>query len=169
MNCVDWYQANRFCAWTFKRLPTEEEWEFAARGPEGRIYPWGNDAATADRANICGEECEDEIKPRHIVNWIGKREWNDSFVTTSPVAAQPNGRTPDGLFGLEGNVSEWTAKPLCGYDDALCFVQAIAIRGGAWVSFDAADSWYRGGSVPVTRHAYVGFRCARAPLTDSPK
>jgi formylglycine-generating enzyme required for sulfatase activity len=57
INCVDWSMADRFCRETGKRLPTEAEWEFAARRPDGRKYPWGDTDPTSEDLNACGSEC----------------------------------------------------------------------------------------------------------------
>lgn len=80
---VSWYDADAFCRWTGGRLPTEEEWERAARGTDGRRYPWGN-LFEPDRANL------------------------DSNYPT-PVGKYPRGASPYGVMDMAGNVFEWTA------------------------------------------------------------
>jgi formylglycine-generating enzyme required for sulfatase activity len=159
MNCVDWYQANRFCVWAYKRLPSEEEWEYAARGTESRMFPWGNEP-TADRANICGEECEAVIRPLHIARWAGKRNWRDGSALTSAVASFPRGRNPSGHHDLAGNVAEWTSSQSCYYESRPCGKQDYTIRGDPWTSYDVHPSSMRMRQLPVRRQAYLGFRCA---------
>src|SRR5262249_32335654 len=62
INCVDWEQARKYCEANEARLPTEAEWEFAARGSDGRIYPWGDETPTAGHLNACGKECADWMR-----------------------------------------------------------------------------------------------------------
>jgi sulfatase modifying factor 1 len=160
MNCVDWYQASRFCAWLGRRLPTEQEWEFAARGPEGRTYPWGEEEPTAERANISGEE-EGLVFRRREVGWSYRKGWHDGYQTTAPVDSFPAGRTPQGVYGLGGNVSEWTASHDCKYSGLPCTQQLYVCRGDSFVSYNEFPAWERGAGVPMLRGSYNGFRCAR--------
>jgi formylglycine-generating enzyme required for sulfatase activity len=86
---VSWYDANAFCEWVGGRLPTEEEWEKAARGTDGRIYPWGNIPPTPDKAHY-------------------NRSWK-GYQTLADVDAYPEGDSPYGVRQMAGNVWEWTS------------------------------------------------------------
>jgi len=161
MNCVDWYQANRFCAWVNERLPTAAEWEYAARGPGGRKYPWGNAEPTPDRGNISGEEEGANLKARGAVGWTYQDGWHDGFLMTSPVTAFAASRTPDGVYGLGDNVAEWTAShPCASASDESCTNQSYEIRGSTWASYTIEPSWSRMRSLPMRRSGLFGFRCA---------
>ncbi len=161
VNCIDWRQAQEYCAWTghaggARALPTEAQWEFAARGPEGGRYPWGSEGPGA-------RPCWSGDSPR---------------IGTCAVGAQRGDRTSTGVADLAGNVSEWTSSfyaPSYGTPGTAVSVDPIGpaaspdglrvFRGGSWAmsvptSLRAAT---RGRHTETVRSRSIGFRCARRP------
>ena len=145
INGVSWTDATTFCGWANKRLPTESEWEYAARGREGRTYPWGSAAPT----------CTYAVMSEGGVGCGRKSTW--------PVGSKPAGRTPEGLSDMSGNVWEWTSDTYCPYPGKTCSETARVYRGGGW--FLVFPSYLRGASrgsvAPSRRYDHIGFRCAR--------
>lgn len=149
VNCVDWNQANAFCSWIGGRLPSAEEWEYAAKSGESRIFPWGNEPVSAQRANFCDRRC-------HQANPDFKYfddSMDDGYAATSPVNAFPAGATKWGLLDMAGNVWNWTASD---YD-----AKTKELRGGGWnVRPQALRASNRGwGDDPSYRDDHIGFRC----------
>jgi formylglycine-generating enzyme required for sulfatase activity len=137
INCVDWSQANAYCESLGRRLPTEEEWENAARGRDGRPFPWGKD------------------QPKEQLCWNRSAEGKPN--TTCPVASYAKGNSPFGVADMAGNVFEWTST-----EDGAHRIS----RGGSWVldNPDFVRSAFRVKSNPAMQDAGLGFRCASAPL-----
>jgi eukaryotic-like serine/threonine-protein kinase len=177
INCVSWEQARKYCEAHDARLPTEAEWEFAARGSDGRIYPWGDEAPNARLLNACGKECVAWMKKHPDPDQPITAMYNDDdgFENTAPVGSFPKGKSSWGIQDIVGNVGEWVADWYAVYDPASANLVATepkgpatgtkrVIRGGAWNG--AMPSWvrpsFRFHALPTDRTHGIGFRCAKS-------
>jgi formylglycine-generating enzyme required for sulfatase activity len=152
VNGVSWQQAVTFCQWKGKRLPTEAEWEKAARGVDGRLFPWGDEAASCALTVMTQEErgCGQD------------RTWE--------VGSHPRGKSLYGAHDMAGNVWEWVAD----WYSPTAYADAPAAnprgpergrlrvhRGGAWFNTGASLRAAMRNAEPPQSGGYIGFRCAR--------
>jgi len=161
---VDWYMAGNYCSWRGASLPTEAQWEVAARGSNSFIYPWGN-SFECRNGNFDDETIADEFVIPGGPNC-------DGYEDTSPVGSYLSGKSPFGLFDMAGNVWEWVSDSyLENYYSTLgdnvlnpqgpSGGQYQVVRGGSWGSnTDVIQTIYRGKFKPADSFDYLGFRCA---------
>jgi formylglycine-generating enzyme required for sulfatase activity len=166
---VSWYGAAAYCKWAGVQLPTEAQWEYAARGPEpalsgvegGRVFPWG-DEVDGTRLNYCDANCERDH---------ADESFDDGYARTAPVGSYPDGASWAGALDLAGNVWEWGADWYGDYPSGRqenpsgpSTGDYRVVRGGGWnISWYSVRAADRGYARPDFRYYDLGFRCVGSP------
>ena len=163
---VNWLEASSFCEARSARLPTEAEWEFAARGPDNLTYPWGNEFDSTV-VNFCDSNCDEDIRDETA---------DDGYRLSSPVGTYPGGVSWVGAYDMSGNVWEWTSSLYASYpyvssdgrESPTDRTNSRVFRGGEFRSVGSGTSSFKydvsttfRDYADITYHERTGIRCAR--------
>lgn len=158
---INWFQAKTYCQWAGRDLPTEAQWEKAARGEDGRIYPWGDSNPTRDHVNLCDLGCASGSKTENF---------NDGYAKTAPVGSFPKGSSSYGVHDMAGNVWEWvndwfeknyySSQREWENPSGPTIGKQRVLRGGAWDNSELfIRSTNRGWGSPAVFGEDLGIRC----------
>lgn len=157
---ISWIDAKSYCEWAGGDLPSEAEWEKAARGEDAQLFPWGYQLPTGERTNYCDYNCPD--------NFLGTGQ-DDNFIFTAPTGTYPLGMSPYGALDMAGNVSEWVSDwysenyySESPYDNPRGpeTGDMRIFRGGSWESIEfSLTGFYRQPISPNFSSDFLGFRC----------
>ncbi|MBN2555474.1 MAG: formylglycine-generating enzyme family protein [Anaerolineales bacterium] len=161
---VTWAQVQVYCKWAERRLPTEAEWEYAARGSDGRDYPWGNQIPDGTQANYCERNC-----PLDWADEFADMRVDDGYADTAPVGSYPAGASPFGIWDMAGNVWEWVNDVYGAYGaneadnpQGPASGSLRVLRGGSWLNYDGffLRTTLRNAYDSSAATGSIGFRCA---------
>ncbi|MCQ3930156.1 MAG: hypothetical protein DPW16_06820 [Chloroflexi bacterium] len=148
-----------YCAWRDGRLPTEAEWEYAARGPQGLIFPWGNEF-DGNRVNFCDVNCPSS----NVANYL----WDDGYSETAPIDTLPEGQSWVGAYHMTGNLAEWTSTRIWSDNRNFRLVDFRVVKGGAYLAFAYHTAgWTRTVAQAEFGQVAFSFRCVRTSNPQS--
>jgi formylglycine-generating enzyme required for sulfatase activity len=159
---VTWHQAEAYCQWAGRELPTEAQWEKAARGTDGRTYPWGNEPPAGNLVNFADKNTD--------YDWSNKAI-DDGYEDSAPVGTYPDGASTYSALDMAGNVLEWVADWYGDYPSGSVsnptgptIGESRVLRGGSF----SYNGYYIRSAVrervyPVNTYSNVGFRCLLSP------
>jgi formylglycine-generating enzyme required for sulfatase activity len=162
---VSWIDADAYCRWAGRELPTEAQWEAAARGLSAALFPWGDEPPSGRTANFCDNNCPSDDRIRDV---------DDGYAGPAPIGSYPAGANAYGVLDLAGNVWEWVADWSSAHYDATSPVEnptgpeqgdLRVLRGGSWITIPAElRGSNRHAALPDLSSHSIGFRCALTPL-----